>query len=254
MSHPCSLRHFSSLGITTALAVTLGACASSGPRGPSEKVIDRVLASAPGEAQPSTIVSTEIAYAKAARQDGLGAAMAEYAAPGAQIHTGDGLVPAQAGAITKEQWAPRVVVKSCDGSLALSQGRFADATGKVGNYITTWQRQPEGDFKWSYEVSGLDDPQPPPRKQFEDGDIVVTALDVVKGLIATCPREGEPTPPPPPIPVGEGGASAAQTSRDGTLRWRWEQREGGTKYVTAEYYFQGKWVTAIEESLASPSE
>jgi len=247
-------------GITAALAVGLGACASSAPRGPSEKVIDRVLATAPGKAQPSTIVSTEIAYAKAAKAQGFAAAMLEYAAPGAQIHTPDGVVPAQAVADglaavgVEPQWGPRLVVKSCDGSLALSQGRYVDEEGVVGNYVTTWARQRDGAYKWTYDAAGPDVPQPPPRKQFEDGDIVVTALDVVQGLVATCPREGEPTPPPPPIPVGEGGASAAQVSRDGTLRWRWEHREGGTKYVTADYYFEGEWVTAIEESLASPSE
>jgi hypothetical protein len=231
-------------GIVGALAISLTACASSGPRGPSTKVIDRVLAKAPGKAQPSTIVSTELAYAQ----------------PGAQVHLSEGVVSATAiagdlGAVgLQTQWAPRLVVQSCDGTLALSQGRYADAQGKVGNYVTTWVRQAEGGFKWTYDAAGLDNPQPPPRKQFEDGDIVVTALDVVQGLIATCPREGEPTPPPPPLPIGEGGATASQVSRDGTLRWRWEHRAGGIKYVTAEYYFEGEWVTAIEESLASTRE
>jgi hypothetical protein len=42
-----------------------------------------------------------------------------------------------------------------------------------------------------------------------------------------------------------------QVARDGTLRWRWEHRDGNVKYVTADYYFEGEWVTAIEESLAS---
>ncbi len=244
-------------GIVAALAISLGACASQGPRGPSTKVIDRVLAKAPGKAQPSTIVSTELAYAKASKTQGFAAAMLEYSAPGAQVHMGEGLVPVRAiadgleAAELQVQWAPRLVVKSCDGALALSLGRFADAQGKVGNYVTTWVRQQEGGYKWTYDAAGLDNPQPPPRKEFEDGDIVVTALDVVQGLIATCPRAGEPTPPPPALPAGEGGASAAQVSSDGTLRWRWEHREGGIKYVTADYYFEGEWVTAIEESLAS---
>ena len=242
------------LGMTAALAGLLGACGSPGPRGPSNKVIDRVLATAPGEAQPSTIVSTELAYAKAAKAQGLAAAMLETSAPGARIHTGEGVVPFQASGGPKAQWAPRLVVKSCDGSLALSQGRFVDAGGKVGNYVTTWARQPDGDYKWTYDAAGLDDPQPPPRKEFEDGDIVVTAMDVVQGLVATCPRAGETTPPPPPVPAGEGGASAVQVSSDGTLRWRWEHREGGIKYVTADYFFEGQWQTALEETLASSSE
>ena len=251
----CVLR----LGLLSACVLALSACAAQGPRGPSNEVIERVLATAPGKAQPSTIVSTEIAYARAAREQGYAPAALAFAAPGAQVHVRGGVVPietiapvlAEAGLQT--QWAPRLVVQSCDGALALSMGRFVDGEGKVGNYVTTWVRQVDGSFKWSYDVAGLDDPQPPPRErpQIEEGAIVVTALDLVEGLIASCPRGGEAVPPAPAVPAGEGGASAMQISRDGTLRWRWEHRPGNMKYVTADYYFEGKWVTAIEETLAS---
>ena len=94
----------------------------------------------------------------------------------------------------------------------------------------------------------------PPRPDFQDGDIVVTAIDLVEGLIATCPGDNQTIPPPPPIPVGEEGAADAQLARDGTLRWRWEHRADGTKYVTAQYFYLGEWLTAIEESLTSPLE
>lgn len=244
----------------TALAVSLGACAGQKPRGPSNTVIDRALKGAPGEAQPSTIVSTEIAYARAAKEKGFARAAQDFAAEGALIHRAQGVIPlataesAMEGDSVATSWAPRLVVKSCDGEIALSQGRYVDGTGKVGNYVTTWLRQPDNSYKWTYDAAALDDPQPPPRPKFEDGDIVVTAMDVVRGLVATCPRAGETVPPPPTIPAGDGGASAAQVSSDGTLRWRWEHREGGVKYVTADYFFEGEWVTAIEESLASASE
>lgn len=245
------------LSVTAVLALSLAACGSPGPRGPSTQVINRVLAKAPGKAQPSTIVSTEIAYARAAKQLGFAEAMLQYAAPGAQIHLRSGVVPVQtlasglAEAGVETQWGARVVVKSCDGSLALSQGRFVDGEGKVGNYVTTWVRQADGSYKWSYDAAGLDDPQPPPRREFEDGDIVVTGIDLVEGLIATCPRAGEAVPAPPAIPASTGGASAMQISSDGTLRWRWEHRPGNLKYVKADYFFEGQWVTAIEETLAS---
>lgn len=251
------MKRIATYGLCTALAVSLSACASSGPRGPSNKVIERVLATAPGKAQPSTIVSTEIAYARAAKEQGYAPAALAFAAPGAQIHLRSGVVPIEAiasafaQADVQSQWGPRVVVQACDGSLALSQGRFLDSEGKVGNYVTAWVRQSDGSFKWTYDAAGLDDPQPPPRPDFEDGDIVVTALDLVKGLVATCPRQGETVPPAPAVPAGSGGASAMQVSGDGTLRWRWEHREGNLKYVTADYYFEGEWVTAIEETLAS---
>ncbi|MEO0872352.1 MAG: hypothetical protein AAFY19_10445, partial [Pseudomonadota bacterium] len=75
-----------------------------------------------------------------------------------------------------------------------------------------------------------------------------------RGLVASCPPRGVAPLPPPPMPIGEDGKSDAQLSSDGTLRWRWEHREDGIKYVKAEYFYEGGWETAFEESLTSPSE
>ena len=243
-----------------ALTVVLSACGGEQRRGPPTEVINRVLASAPGAAQPSSIVATELAYARAAQEQGQFTAGLEFAAPGAVQHGRNGPVSfAELASALDEpeaaaQWSPGVVVQSCDGSIALSQGRFIDAEGFVGNYVTTWARQQDGSFRWIYDVAGRDDPQPEPQPELEidDNAIVVTAIDSIQGLIATCPRAGETIPPPPAIPIGEEGTADARLSRDGTLRWRWEHQEDGTKYVSAEYFFQGQWLTAIEESLASP--
>ena len=238
-------------------AFSLVACASNQRRGPPVKVINRVLATAPGAAQPSAIVKTEIAYGRAAKASGLFAAGLEYGAPGALQHGGKGPVPfetlsgALPGTENATEWGPRTVVMSCDGALALSQGRFRDADGMVGNYVTTWVRQEDNSYKWTYDVAGLDDPQPPPRRDFEDGAIVVTAIDSILGLVATCPPAGQQVPPPPPMPIGEDGKADAQLSRDGTLRWSWEHRADATRYVKAEYFYEGAWETAIEESLGS---
>lgn len=241
------------LGVA-ALGIT--ACSSGQHRGPPTKVINRVLATAPGEAQPSTIVAREIAYAQAAKEVGQINAAEDFAAPGALMHLrgGPALFSALAGLLKtldiQNQWKPRTIVMSCDGALAISQGRFADKDGKVGTYVTTWARQQNGEYKWTYDVAGYDNPQPPQRPDFEDGDIVVTAIDAVQGLVASCPRGGVSAPPPPAIPIGEDGKSEAELSRDGTLRWRWDHGEDGMKNVMAEYFYEGQWVTAVEESLA----
>ncbi len=242
-----------------ALAVTaLGftACSNGQRRGPPTKVINRVLATAPGEAQPSRLVAREIEYAQAAKEVGQFVAAEDFAAPGALMHVRGGPVPFSAIASLlkttdiQTQWKPRTIVMSCDGALAVSQGRFSGKDGKVGNYVTTWARQQDGQYKWTYDVAGYDDPQPPPRQEFEEGDIVVTAIDAVQGLVATCPRGETGTPAPPAIPIGEDGKNDAQLSADGTLRWRWEHTAEGMKSVTAEYFYEGEWVTAVEESLA----
>ncbi|MCK0129479.1 hypothetical protein [Erythrobacter sp. F6033] len=244
---------------SSALAMTVTACGTP-QRGPSQKVIARALQSAPGAAQPSTIVKTEIAYARAAQTDGQYTAGLNYAAGGARLHGRNG--PVSALAVFGEnknpeqavQWSPRTVVMSCDGALALSLGRFQDQEGFVGNYVTTWVRQSDNSYKWVYDVAGRDNPQPPPRAEFEDGDIVVTAIDAVQGLVATCPRRGDPVPPPPPLLLSEDVPGDATLSRDGTLRWRWEHGSDGTKYIAADYYYNGEWVTAIDEGFASPAE
>ncbi len=243
--------------VLIALSASLAACASP-QRGPSNDVIARVLTGAPGEAQPSVLVSTEIAYARAAQEQGQFTAGRQYAADGAIFHTRSGGVPfaALADQLTDpemaNEWGPRTVVMSCDGSTALTVGRFRDPEGLVGNYVTAWTRQRDLSYKWTYDVAGYDDPQPPPRRQFEDGDIVVTAIDSVRGLVATCPSARIVLPPAPTdSPVAQGGDDV-KVSSDGTLRWRWEHRGENEKYVVAEYFYNGAWVTAIEESLASP--
>jgi len=243
-----------------ALSAVLAGCSSNRPRGPSTDVINHVLTNAPGEAQPSDIVAVEVAYGQDAKERGQFVAGEAFAAPGALMHVRSGpiafaaIAPALKQSGISTQWEPRVVVMSCDGALAVSQGRYADQDGVVGNYVTVWQRQSDLEYKWSYDVAGPDVPQPPPRREFADGDIVVTAIDSIKGLVATCPRGGVPIPPPPAIPIGEEGAGEASLSKDGTLRWRWEHQTDGTKFVSVDYFYEGDWVNAIEESLAPHSQ
>ena len=237
-----------------ALAASLAACGSPRPKGPPPALINRVLKGAPGEAQPSRIVAAEIAFARAAREQGQWTAFRQFAAPGAVIHTPSGPVPAdtflsgRADPAEAVQWEPRAVAISCDGAMAVSQGRYRDPDGMVGNFVTVWQRQGDGEYRYVFDVGGPDVPQPPPRKAIEDGDIVVTSIDAVLGLVASCPR-GEEIPPPPAIPIGEDGKADARLSRDGTLRWRWEQREDGTRYAGVDYFYEGRWLTAFEQNL-----
>jgi hypothetical protein len=145
---------------------------------------------------------------------------------------------------------------SCDGALAVSQGRFRDSDGTVGNFVTVWERQPDGKYRYVFDVGGPDVPQPPspPKADVQPGDIVVTEIDAIQGLVATCPRPGVTIPPPPAIPLGEDGKADAKLSRDATLRWRWEHRADGTRFIAAEYFFEGRWLTAIEQSLVPPAD
>lgn len=245
------------------LALTLSACAGGQPRGPRPEVIDRILRNAPGEAQPGKVVAAEVAYARTAREQGQYTAAGLFAAPGALYHGRNGPVSAAtllsnigSDPETTVIWGPKAVVISCDATVAVSQGRYQDADGIVGNYVTVWKRQPDREYRWFYDVAGPDVPQPIKREEeeLEEGAIIVTAIDAVEGLIADCPKPGSPIPPPPALPIKDGVEGRAELSPDGTLRWRWEHRADGTKYIAVDYVYLGKWQVAIEEGLTSPVE
>lgn len=250
--------------LAAALPIALAACAGSGggPKPTKRQVamIDRALATAPGAAQPSAIVAAEIAFARDAQELGQWTAFAKYAAPGAMLHGSKGPFPIAPWLATQKDppqavaWKPRTVVMSCDGAVAVSQGRSREPDGTVGSFVTVWERQPDGRYFYVFDVGGPDVPQPPPQPKVEaqPGDIVVTEIDAIQGLVATCPRPGVPVPPPPPISLGEDGKTEAHLSRDTTLRWRWEHRADGTRYLLAEYFHQGRWLTGIEQSLVPP--
>lgn len=247
--------------LLVAATLALAACAGGGggPPKPTKRqmqMIDRVLARAPGAAQPSTIVAAELAFSRAARERGQWTAFRENAAPNAMMHGPAGPFAALPWLATQMdppaavQWSPRVVAMSCDGALAVSKGRFRAPDGKVGNFVTVWERQPDGEYRFVFDVGGEDNPQPAPKAQAEEGDIIVTAMDLVEGLIASCPRPGVPVLPPPPLPIGADGTEGATLSRDGTLRWRWQHRGDGTRTIAADYFYEGRWTTVIEQSLA----
>lgn len=234
----------------------LAACSSNQrPRLP-EQMINRMLAGAPGEAQPSRIVAREIEFARAAREQGQWTAFRAFAAPGALLHGRDGPIladpwlAAQSDPETPVQWAPRAIWMSCNGAVAVSTGRFRDPQGLVGNFITVWERQDNGDYLWSYDVESPDDPQPPPREDdIQDGDIVVTAIDAVAGNFADCPRRGDPLPAPPAFSIAGDFSQGGEVSDDGTLRWRWEHRGPGERRFIVDYFYQGKWQTGLDQEM-----
>lgn len=248
--------------LAAALPLALAACVGGGgPPKPTKRqvaIIDRALAGAPGAAQPSAIVAAEIAFARDAQELGQWTAFAKYAAPGALLHGSKGpfeLAPwlaTQSNPTQAVSWKPRTVVMSCDGALAVSQGRSREPDGTVGSFVTVWERQPDGRYLYVFDVGGPDVPQPPPPPKVEaqPGDIVVTEIDAIEGLVATCPRPGSPIPPPPAMAIGDN--EGATLSRDGTLRWWWAHGRDGTRHFAAEYFYQGRWLTGIEQSLVPP--
>lgn len=238
------------------LLAMLAACASSPPI--PRKVINRALAQAPGAAQPSLIVAKELEFARTAQEDGQWSAFRAFAAPGAVMHTAGGPINAltflagvkdPAVAIT---WNTDTVWMSCDSLLAVAQGRFKDPESKVGTFITVWERQSDLDYRWTYDVAVLDNPQPPVRDTSAavGGDeIVVTAIDSIKGLVADCPNLRADKPATPAFLVPDGARHGFKLSPDGTLRWRWEHTAGADRRFVAEYLTGGRWEVVVDQPL-----
>lgn len=233
------------------LAALLAACASGPPRTP-RAVIDRALATAPGAAQPSRIVAAELAFARAAREQGQWTAFRETIAPGGVLHGRGGPFAAepwlaqQANPAEAVAWAPRAVWMSCDGKLAVSRGRLREPDGRVGTFATVWQQQDSGDYRWIYDIGGIDDPQPPPTRQPEGDEILVVAEELIQGHVADCPPRGTAVPPPAVLHATtaryDGGLSP-----DGTLAWRWEHQADGTRRIAVQLWRDGAWQDAMTQ-------
>nr|WP_137677303.1 hypothetical protein [Parerythrobacter lutipelagi] len=242
---------------TIALVATISLLAScaSGPPRMSRQAIDRALVGAPGMAQPSKIVAAELAFARAAQDDGQWTAFREFMGPGALIHGRNGpfdagpWLSAQSNPPVAVKWAARSVWMSCDGTLAISRGRFLDPQGEVGTFITLWQQQENLEYRWIYDLGAPDDPQPAAAEMAADAGIVVSAEDLIQGYVADCPGEPNLMPAPTMSVVGNTTRYRGGNSPDGTLRWRWEHRADGTRRFYSQYFSEGIWQTAVDHSI-----
>ena len=242
------MRHAIALALTAALVAS---CAAGPPRMAKDR-IERLLDNATIKAQPSRVVAAEIAYAKAVREDGATRALRAHALPTARVWRGDGLRDA-ATATAQGRWAPRTVMMSCDGSTAIGSGRFRDNDGKVGAFVTVWRLQSDRSYRWVFDARLPDEPQPPPppaeAKPLED-EIVVSAIDMVRGVVADCPTPGVPPAPPPPAVMAPGALLLERGySQDGTIAWDAVRTRSGTLSFGVAVWREGGWEQALLRDL-----
>lgn len=219
---------------------------------------DRAERPIPGRqrADPGKVAATDIAFARAARDNGQWTAFTEFAAPGAQFHGNEGPYDAGQWLLTRAnppaplRWAPNTVWSSCDGSIAVSFGRWTRPDKTVGSYVTVWQRQPgrEGSYRWVYHTGAPDNPQPvpPPAEVAPDEDtIVVTEMLSITARAADCAAP-EGMPKIVLSPISTGAQTGGGEARDGSLRWRWEQIGTGDHRVTVDWLRDGEWQQALD--------
>ncbi|QZD91040.1 hypothetical protein K3148_06565 [Qipengyuania aurantiaca] len=177
--------------------VSLTACTSTGPRTPYGRFME-------ARANPGKVVATELAFARAAQEDGQWTAFAEYAADGGLLFGRNGAIEAKPWLKAQEnpaaavQWEPHRVWSSCDGSLAVTQGGFVDPEGTVGTFNTVWQRQSDGEYRWVFDFG------------YPQADAPVKP-EMIASRVAECGTRLAP-------PAVDPGARVS-ISRDGTLAW-----------------------------------
>lgn len=234
------------------------ACASTDNR---VTAIDRVLADAPGRAQPSALIAAELAAARAARQDGEAAALREFATADAVLHLAAGPVAARewtrnrAETGAELQRAPKAVWLSCDGEAAVSYGEYAARDGERGHYITTWQRQMNRAYRWTYMLR-VPDPalmrqRPGTPEMLERDAILVEAAPMIRGNVADCAPAG---PPSVPSAQSAGAAAGSGASSDGTLVWNWRHFADGGRSFSATQAAGGALTEAVRLEVGPAGE
>jgi ketosteroid isomerase-like protein len=121
-----------------------------------------IIASAAAAAASSTadvaeVVEAERAFARAAKEKGIGPAFRAFAAPDAIVFAPD---PRPAGPVLAARperpgatldWWPTYAGISASGDLGFTTGPFVSEHGgrkSHGHYFTVWRRQPDGSWRW----------------------------------------------------------------------------------------------------------
>jgi hypothetical protein len=190
-------------------------------------------------AEPSAVIATEIAFARAAREKGQWTAFREFAAEDAVMFVPEPVIardwlrrqtdPAQA-----VQWQPHQVWSSCDGSLAVTRGAWQRPDGSVGYFTTVWERQDNREYRWV----------------MDQGDVLaepLSAPELIEAKVADCRSE-----PFTPLTVRAVSTTIHKgTADDGTLEWSVAARPDGSRTVVARYWDGSEWQFAVQEQVAA---
>jgi ketosteroid isomerase-like protein len=127
------------------------------------------------------VMNADRGFNAMAQQRGVAAAFAAYAAPNAllferlpePIRGPEAIGKFMAEGFTgnaKLTWEPREATASRDGTMGTTWGRWTftdkDEEGRAitlrGTYVTVWQKQGDGSWKFTHDLDQADLPPPPP--------------------------------------------------------------------------------------------
>lgn len=255
------MRKISKIAALAATALAL-ACTSTATVAQQRQERERPRNSLRSAGEPGRVAAADWSLARRSREEGQWTAFRDTLAPGALFHQPQGPVDAatwlmgRADPDQPEQWAPATVWTSCDGTMAVTEGRYRQADGLVGTYVTVWALQRDRSYKWTYDLSSLDNPQPverarPAAPAVSPRDLIeVTDIPSVRGHVADCVRRGSPRPQRPQPAAGPAVRAGSGASDDATLVWRWEHRANGERLFSADYLHEGAWQRVTELRVA----
>ncbi|MCA1660929.1 MAG: hypothetical protein LC648_01695 [Novosphingobium sp.] len=194
-------------------------------------------------ANPGQVIAIERAFARMAREKGTWTAFRHYA-------TKDALWPTPA-LVNVEQslkgtpdpaqpilWGPDAAWSSCDGSFAVTTGEAAFPTGRKSRFLTVWQRQQDGEYRWVLD-QGFDSP----------GGAIDP--DTISARVAECPPRVRGA--RPDIRVRRGEAWGSGVSNDGTLAWTTEIAADCTRTATVRMAGVGGMEEVFRKTAPPPA-
>lgn len=223
--------------LTLLLALAIAACAAPGSRDRYQRLLTPT-------ANPSEVVATELAFARAAQEDGQWTAFREYS-------TGDAVmfVPEAVNAhdwLSKQQnpaqsvaWQPHQVWSSCDGSMAVTKGAWQRPDGSFGYFTTVWERQGNGEYKWT----------------MDQGDALAQPLlapDFIQTQVADCTEVLEETAGMVSDPA-TGLQAFSGNSRDETLEWNAWVNPDLSRTLRVSIWKDGEKQDVLESRVAAPA-
>ena len=202
-----------------------------------------------GNANPSAVVTAEVAFAQLAQAKGQWTAFRATATKDAvmfvpQMAYAQGFLAGKPDPAAAVKWQPHQVWSSCDGSLAVTRGAWQRADGSTGYFTTVWQRQKNLSYKWVLD-------------QAETLPMPLDGPEMIAAKVADCPAGYRPERAAKPkdfkgslLPLDL--AHRSGVSLDGTLGWDVTVMPDGARRFVVTMTSDGKPVTVQDLQVEAP--
>lgn len=196
------------------------------------------LGNRPLLANPSAVIATEIAFARAAQDDGQWTAFRRFATDDANMFVPERVraqdwLKGRADPAQAVRWQPQSVAMSCDGNAAVSTGAWQRPDGSQGYFTTVWRRQGDGRWKWV----------------LDHGDTLAAprgSSDAISSHVASCKAL------PAALPAATATGDVKQgASRDRSLVWSSAVAPDGSRTVRAQLWNGSAFETVLEDTVAA---